>query len=236
MENLPKKRKIEEEEKKYSQYIHSFFPPPYSKDIKFTEEKVLSYVTPFKTSQKLTKWLIDQSYSLHGRDLEGIIDATSNIGGDTLTFCMNRKFYDVIGTEIDKERFECLEHNINLYKKEIITKPKLYNSNFIDWWRGQDKKVFRNYCVFVDPPWQRNDEEYKSFEKIEDLYMSDDSGKSYSMLELTSELLEDVSCVVLKLPYNYNLQTLTKYFECYSFCIKKVLFVFVDQSNRGRYK
>lgn len=236
MENEAKKRKLETEEKKYSQYLPSFFPPPHSKNIKFTEEKVLSFVTPFKTSQKMTNWLIDQSYSLNGKDLEGIIDATSNIGGDTLTFCMNKKFYEVIGIELDQERFECLKYNIDLYKKDIITKPKLNNENFIDWWLKQDKKKYSRFCIFVDPPWQNGDEQYKDYDRIDDLYLTDDAGKNYSMLQLTSDLLEHVSCVVLKLPYNYNISTLTKYFEIYAFFIKKVVFVFIDHSNRGKYK
>jgi hypothetical protein len=218
----------EPQEKTYSQFIDSFFPPPHSKRASFGEEKVLSYVTPWRMADKVTNWIIDQHYSLHRSPLDCMIDGTANIGGNTLNFCLNKAIRTVYGIELDQSRYDDLVKNIDLYKREVWTKPTLICGNFLTWWRDMDKKPIRsmNTCVFLDPPWGGSD--YVNHDKIDDLFLTSKDGVDIGMVELTRELLIDASCVVLKLPYNYNIRTLTQHFEVYSFLIKKVQFVYID--------
>lgn len=229
-----KKRKedtSETQEKSYSQFIDSFFPPPHSRKASFPEEKVLSYVTPWRMAEKVTKWILDQHYSLHRSDLDCMIDGTANIGGNTLNFCLNKTLRTVYGVELDENRYKDLVKNIELYEREIYTKPTLIHGNFVNWWRGLDKKDIRvkRTGVFLDPPWGGSD--YVNQEKIEDLPLTTDEGTDIGMVELTREILKDASCVVLKLPYNYNVRNLTQHFEVYAFLIKKVQFIYIDYTN-----
>jgi hypothetical protein len=83
-EPAKKKIKTEEPEKKYSQFMDSFFPPPHSKKAHFDKESSLSYVTPYRMATKCTNWIMDQNYMLNKFDFSTFIDATANLGGNTI--------------------------------------------------------------------------------------------------------------------------------------------------------
>lgn len=225
-EHPAKKVKIE---KVYSTYLNSFFPPPHASKASFPEEIVLSYVTPWKMAEKVTKWILDQHYNIHKRELDGMVDGTANIGGNTLNFCLNKTLRFVVGVELNKDRYEDLKKNMDLYRRERYSSPELVCGNFVDWWRSTDRKRFKNAGVFLDPPWGGSD--YHLTDKIDDLTLTGDDGVENGMVKLTREILADASCVVLKLPYNYNMRTLTVHFECFAFYSKKCLFVFIDHTT-----
>ena len=92
-----KKQKLEhvepQPEKIYSKYISNFFPPPFASDAKFDGEAALSYVTPYKMADKCTKWILDQNYSLNKFDFKIFIDATANLGGNTIVRKKTKKFF-----------------------------------------------------------------------------------------------------------------------------------------------
>jgi len=309
-----------EPSKQYSNWLSAFFPPPYSNQISYTSEACLSYVTPFRMADKATKWILDTNYNVHGFELQGIVDATANIGGNTISFC--RRFRYVTAIELNPDHFHCLRSNLELYypkQMRLMTKStsnssstsssssytnlpsssaekiSIFNANFINWWREERFKLngsdftgsdyrFRRYfkdCIFIDPPW--GDSEYAKQEKIDDLYLDaneyekrnpdleaklldlDGSNndplkektsstqqsrienskqtsnqRSYhvGMVELTKEIFEDrdVCCVVLKLPFNFNLRTLSIHFECYCFLVKKVQFIYIKNENYIKHK
>eukprot|EP01080_Neovahlkampfia_damariscottae_P003855 gene3855-7015_t len=230
------KKQKTESEKKYSQYINNFFPPPHAGQAHYDGEAALSFVTPYKMADKCTKWIMDQNDSLNRFDFKLFIDATANLGGNTISFALHRGVKNVIGVELDKNRFEYLEKNIELYQKKFYAKVELVQGNFIDWLIKESKvSSFKNACVFADPPWGGSN--YQDSDIIEDLYLNDDSGKSYGMVEFTKLVLREASAIVLKLPYNYSARTLTKHFECYSYLTKKVQFIFIDRDlNRNSLK
>lgn len=78
-----------------------------------------------------------------GSDIE-IFDGTAGLGGNTISFAYN--FRDVIGCEIDKNRFKMLENNINTYNLNNVS---LYNDNSINLLNKNNKSD----VYFFDPPW-----------------------------------------------------------------------------------
>jgi 16S rRNA C967 or C1407 C5-methylase (RsmB/RsmF family) len=148
-EEINKKPKIEE--KKYSQFLHNFFPPPHYRGF-FNEEEELSWFTPYKTADRIN----ENIFSILGhKNIENVIDGTASIGGNTLSFAQNKKIYKIVSVEINKKRFDCMNKNIELYKNSLLTIPKTYNDNFIEWSRKNivNSRKYQSYLVFLDPPW-----------------------------------------------------------------------------------
>jgi hypothetical protein len=79
-----------------------------------------------------------------------------------------------------------------LYQKEFYGKVQVVKGNCIDWWMNEESKSkYKDACVFADPPWGGSD--YKDSELIQDLTLTDNSGKSYGMVAFSMMFLKDVS-------------------------------------------
>jgi hypothetical protein len=121
-----------------------------------------------------------------------ITDSTAGIGGNTISF--SKKFKNVNSIEIDKKRFEFLKNNINYYNLENVN---LVNCNYLNIMENLIQDI-----IFMDPPWGG-----RGYKK-----------KSSLTLKLSGIPLEDIctklkkltKILVLKLPLNYNLQSLIK--------------------------
>ena len=115
-----------------------------------------------------------------------IIDMTAGCGGNMISFI--KYFSFTTGIEIDKNRFNILKDNLNKYKYsnyELICGDAItiINNN--------------NYDVyFIDPPW--GGPEYKNNPNIQ-LYLSNIKIEDF-ILSLPKNKL-----IVLKLPFNYNI-------------------------------
>lgn len=202
----------------------SIFPPGPSGEISYDKESSLSYVTPHVHSMKIIRTIV----SLHGGKFINVIESNGGLGGDTITFAKHVKVSSVVSIELDDERFKSLVHNVSLYKK-ISGKVKLYNDNFIDWFIRNKRKVEKkNTCLFVDPPWGGAD--YKQKKKIDDLYMMDNSGTLYGMMDIVNLVSKYFTMVIIKLPYNFNMDIFNRSLkEYYLMEIKKMLIIFIER-------
>lgn len=121
----------------------------------------------------------------------GILDATSGIGGNSISFGNN--FTNVISIELNTDRFKMLKENIESRNLKNI----LINGNFMNF-------INMNYdLIFIDPPW--GGPNYK-FEKKIKLSIN-----NISLKEVTSILKNKDKIVIWKLPFNYELKEFDKF-------------------------
>jgi predicted RNA methylase len=153
--------------------------------LKITVESIYS-VTPPDESDKIIQLM--KKYIQHDLDHLVITDAISNAGGNTLSF--SKHFKSVNAVEIDKQTFEYLKHNMQLYNRTNIT---YYNQ---DYTLVMDK--LNQDVVFIDPPW--GGILYKYHQNI-DLYMS-----QISLHLIVKQLFHKGNIVCCKVPYNYNFE------------------------------
>ena len=109
-----------------------------------------------------------------------IIDACSNVGASTIS--LSYDFKNVIGIEIDENRFKLLKNNVNMYKKNNI---KLINDDYLNL-----SKKYENYLTFFDPPWSGI---YYKLEKSIELYLGNTNIKDCLNKKY-----------IMKAPFNFN--------------------------------
>lgn len=168
--------------------LKKIFPEPSSGNyngLKIDEEGLYSITHP-KDADLISKTIIEilNTNQLH------IIDMTAGCGGNMISFM--KYFNSVTGIEIDYERFKILKDNLNKYpyKNYNIINDDANNINIT------------NYDVyFLDPPWGGPD--YKNNPNIQ-LYLSE------IKIENFIEKLPKEKLIVLKLPFNYNIDFFTK--------------------------
>lgn len=158
------------------------------KKLKLTEEGKYS-ITRRKDAERIIGLMKHVMGDLKSKT---ITDATGCVGGDTLHFANNYKFVHSI--EINKDNFEALHNNVNLYKFDNVA---LHNG---------DSTVLFNWktdVLYIDPPW--GGPHYKESRNL-DLFISD---------KRLDKWLEEIllrrnrpSYIFLKLPYNYNFNRL----------------------------
>jgi len=120
-----------------------------------------------------------------------IMDATSGIGGNSISFGKN--FTNVISIEMNLERFEMLKENIKAHKLNNV----LLYGNFMNF-------INMDYdLIFLDPPW--GGPNYK-YEKTTHFGINNTSLK-----EITKLLKSNNKIIIWKLPFNYNLNEFNKF-------------------------
>ena len=138
-------------------------------------------------------------------------DAFACIGGDTLGF--SKLFKHVNSNELDNTRFEYLKYNMNLFNRTNIT---FYNEDYFEL-----VKKIKQDVIYLDPPWGGVD--YKNSiklkivignNKLEDLCRSIINGKLCELL-------------ILKLPYNYDLDELKAFCKIRYFPLGRILIILI---------
>jgi hypothetical protein len=163
----------------------------------------------------LMPWHVEQVESIildwfDKTELETIVDATANIGVDSIFFS---KIYDnsrIYSYEIDPLTFGALVQNVKRYNADNI---KVFNDSSINLLKNKGT----NYdLVYIDAPWGGKD--YYKLKNI-DLYLQaeDDLIKDeYKNLITFARYLYYYNVaknIVLKVPYNFNFEELGKYFD-----------------------
>ena len=135
-----------------------------------------------------------------------ILDGTSGIGGNSISFGLN--FSNTKAIEIDNERFKYLQNNIKLFN----LKTTLYNDDIFN-------HLNDDYdLIFIDPPW--GGPNYK-LQKSISLSLS-----NITLTDLTKKLIELEKIIIYKLPFNYNLTDFSKHnYEIYK--IKNYLIIII---------
>ena len=161
----------------------------YSK-LKITEEGRFS-ITKRRDGDRIMNII---KSSIKNSNTKTITDLTGCCGGDTINFALH--FQKIHSIEKNKDNFEALKNNIEIYNLKNV---HIYNEDsitFFDWY---------STILYIDPPWGGPD--YKQKEKI-DIFLSD------KRLDIWLEEIllrkNRPSNIFLKLPSNYNFDRINK--------------------------
>lgn len=117
-----------------------------------------------------------------------IMDGTANCGGNTISFGL---FFDkVISIEFEKENFDALKNNVNLYNLDNV---EIMHGNTLNYYKKEKYDI-----LFLDPPWGGPNYKKKS---ILDLKLGNKDIKD--MIHDLKNL--KVMGLVFKLPNNFNI-------------------------------
>ena len=183
--------------------------------LKISNEGVYSISKP-----EVSKEILNYILSKTGKNII-VLDGTGNVGGDTIRFGLSKNVKKVFTTEINKDNFEILKHNINVYK--LNNKISLYNVDFIKFYKILKKKID---VIFIDPPW--GGPNYKKKCRL-NLYLS-----KQSIGTIVKDIKKRKICsyIFIKIPFNFNitkfqLESDTKQLEIYSVDNSSVYILFI---------
>lgn len=179
--------------------------PKHNDEIKIDEVGKYSISKPY-----ITKQIIDIIKKFMNTREIIITDAMACVGGDTLSFANNFKKVNAI--ELDSKRFEFLKHNMKLFNKKNIN---FYNSDFLEVIKKLNQDV-----IYLDPPWGGPD--YKNQQSVSF------SVSNKKLSEIIDEIIKEQLCklIVLKLPFNYDLNEFNKY-EINKFILNRILLIII---------
>ncbi len=174
----------------YDKTNKKIFPPPLNEDyskLKYDNEGLWSLTHPEDAD------LISENILKYVNKDATIIDTTSGCGGNLISF--SKYFTNITGVEIDKNRYNILQNNLECYKNDNIT---FINDDCLN-------IINNNYDVyFFDPPW--GGPKYKKKDNIE-LYLSDKP-----LYDILKEI-KNHKLIVIKIPYNYDLNKIINNFN-----------------------
>lgn len=157
---------------------------------------------------------------LFKENIKNIIDATANIGVDTVFFSKLYKDATITSVELMPDEFENLEKNIIAFglQDRVVT----LNYNFLDyidngyeWWK-EDYKVgnfikldddriedIKNTFIYIDAPWGGPDYYKQKNLKLE---LKTTSGFPVEIMELSDYLFKSYKTkyIIVKVPRNYD--------------------------------
>lgn len=174
-------------------------------NLKYDNEGLWS-ITHYKEADYITNQLLKYCDTD-----KSILDATAGCGGNFIS--LSKHFKNVTAIELNKSRFEYLNNNIKHFKHNNITLINDDCLNIIN----NDQYDFDIY--FFDPPW--GGPNYKKKDNI-DLFLS-----NINIIEVIKKIKKN-KMVILKVPYNYNIKCLKKYFnviETYS--LENIIILFI---------
>lgn len=158
------------------------------------DKETMSYITTPNTAKQICN-IIRNYFKKYGVEMDSIIDCTACVGGDTIALA--NIFSEVVSVEIDKDRYNMLQNNINVYKLKNVT---VYNADCIELL----KQIEYTQAIYLDPPWGGS--EYKSCDNLR-LFIGDKSIEN-----ITTDLIhrrythKPPRFIILKLPQNYDIQ------------------------------
>jgi 16S rRNA G966 N2-methylase RsmD len=194
----------------------------YSK-IKIDEDS-FSYITIREIAIIISKIICYHllEYNLNPQKIS-IIDYTSGVGGNVLSFC---KFFNyVYAIELDQLRSEYLENNINIYGYKNI---KVINDCAL---KFNDKEliILNPNVIFIDPPWGGSN--YKNSSnltltfgkiKLEEFVINIVKIFSIHYIDIIKKNSKDKQnnnnnkFIILKLPKNYDIEYFYNYIKLYN--------------------
>ena len=158
------------------------------KSLAFTDESVYS-ITPYKLANSITNYLFEMYYKKYGKYPNIIVDATANVGGNTISF--SKRADIVYSFEIKLITANILSHNLQV---NGINNVNVINDDF--------KKYINNLflddvdMIFIDPPWYINNMPNKG--------MSIDTNKSpIDEIIVSIKNIKDI-LVAIKVPKKYT--------------------------------
>lgn len=163
--------------------INRLFPKcPQSHLLKLTKDSVYS-VSPPQMAEDISRCILHMFPSC-----KTILDATANIGGNTINFA--KHFKHVRALDICPTNIHALKNNIKVYKLKNVVCARC---DFVEVMTTITEDV-----VFIDPPW--GGRYYKVFDKLR-LNLS-----NISLEDIVNSIPTKVH-IVLKLPLNYDIES-----------------------------
>jgi 16S rRNA G966 N2-methylase RsmD len=158
----------------------------------------------------ITNLILKHFGSINNNQEITITDAMACVGGDTLSFSQTFKLVNAI--EMDKDRFNYLKHNMDIFNCKNIT---YYNDNYLKIY-----KTLKQDIIYLDPPW--GGPEYKNKKTIK-IKLGDTK-----LEELCFDIIDNKLCklLVLKLPFNYDLNEL-KFYNLNMYVLNKILLIII---------
>lgn len=162
------------------------------------DEKSIYYISIREYAAKISN-IVKKHLELLEIDSKNAIitDATAGVGGDTISFALHFKY--VYAIEIDKLRAEYLTNNVNIYDLKNV---KIVNDDCT-----KILNLIENHdVIFIDPPWEPNDESYKNQVKLRLPLSFYESIEAYCNRLMDPTYMKKVpKIIVLKLPKNYDM-------------------------------
>ncbi len=184
--------------------LRKIFPEPNNNDyngLDYDEEGLYSITHP-KDADLISTTIIE----ILGTSNISIIDMTAGCGGNMISFI--KYFKRVVGIEIDINRYNILKKNLSKYP---FNNYELINDNSIN-----INNIYDVY--FIDPPWGGPD--YKKTLNIE-LYLSNIKLSEFILMLPKNKL------IVLKLPFNYNMNAINKDNIIKKIIINNIIILFI---------
>jgi 16S rRNA G966 N2-methylase RsmD len=172
--------------------LNKLFPNIDFENIQYDNEGLYS-ITNYIEADYISKIIID-NFNNNNKNLK-ILDGTGGLGGNTISF--SKFFKNVTSIEINKDRYEMLKNNINLYKLDNI---KLINDDSINF-LTLNKNDFD--IIFFDPPWGGPD-----YKKNKNLRLK--IGK-YNLSDIPKKISLTNKLLIFKLPFNYDFDEFSSY-------------------------
>ncbi|ARF09770.1 putative RNA methylase [Indivirus ILV1] len=188
-----------EQAKKSKSFLRLF---PYLKDKQKAmnlkiDDKSIYYISIREYAAKISS-IIKKHLEILEIDAKNAIitDATAGVGGDTISFALSFKF--VYAIEIDKLRADYLINNLNIYDLKNV---KVINNDCI----GILNSIDNHDVIFIDPPWEPNDESYKKQINLRLPISFYESIEAYCNRLMDASYMKKVpKLIILKLPKNYD--------------------------------
>lgn len=187
------------------------------------DEKSLCYISIREYAAKISAIIKKHLEIIDIKSKDAVItDATAGVGGDTISFAIIFKF--VYAIEIDKTRYDYLINNIGVYDLKNV---KTMNDdctkilNLID----------NHDVIFIDPPWEPNDESYKDKVNLRLPLSFYESIEAYCNRLMDENYMKKVpKIIVLKLPKNYDMMHFyktVKHKNVYYYDLRKMVILVV---------
>lgn len=151
-------------------------------------------------------------------------DITAGVGGNVISF--GKHFKKVNAIEINKDRYEYLKNNIEIYG---LTNIQVYNNDCIDIMNN----IEYHDIVFIDPPWGG-----KNYKKYKNLRLSLSSVPIEDICKKLFDKKNNIctpKLIALKLPTNYDVNFLLESLQDKQIIIrhiKKMLLVVVSEDHK----
>lgn len=140
-----------------------------------------------------------------------VVDATGNVGGDTINFALNPQIAHVTSIEINKETFENLKHNVKLY--DLDKKVSLLNDDSSEL---LTKCELKGDLLYIDAPWGGS-----SYTKFKELNLKLGPLTLSRLVQKTFEC-KTFKYIMLKTPFNYKIKTLLQHTDTTNMTIYKI--------------
>jgi len=167
------------------------FSEPFNKNydnLKYDSEGLWS-ITHHKDADLITQKILEYS-----NINSSIVDTTSGCGGNLISF--SKYFNNITGIELCINRFNIMKNNLNQYTNKKIN---LINDDCLNYIYDNNYDIY-----FFDPPW--GGPNYKKETNL-DLYLS-----NKNIIDIIKKI-EKNKLIILKIPYNYNINKISKYFN-----------------------